>query len=250
MQQAVGIIPARYGSTRFPGKPLHPIYGKTLIQRTYENAYKCNSLERVIVATDDQRIFDHVNSFGGEVVMTSNCCLTGTDRLIEVVKTCSIEKDLIINIQGDEPFLEPEVITKVIEILANDSTAQMSTAIIPILDKEEIENPSVVKCVPDLSGNALYFSRSVIPGNKSHTVLPSNTYYKHLGIYGYRKGFLLKYGELAPTPLQVAEDLEQLKVLEHGYKIKTAIVESQSIGIDTPEDLNKIEILWKQNSSL
>jgi len=250
MKKAVGIIPARYGSTRFPGKPLHLIYGKTLIQRTLENAQKCACLEKVIVATDDLRIFDHVSSFGGEVVMTSQTCMTGTDRLIEVVKAYAIETDIILNIQGDEPFLEPEVITKVIEILAEDTTAQMSTAIIPIYDKEEIENLSVVKCVPDLSGNALYFSRSVIPGSKSQTISPDVTYYKHLGIYGYRKSFLLKYGELAPTPLQLAEDLEQLKVLEHGYKIKTAVVKSQSIGIDTPEDLNKIELLWKQNSSL
>lgn len=249
MFKAIGIIPARFGSTRFPGKPLELIAGKSLIQRTYENALRCPSLDRVIVATDDQRIFDHVRTFGGQVSMTSQDCLTGTDRLIEVVQSQAINTDIIINVQGDEPLLEPNVIEAVIHALESDTSAHMATALMMMSDAEEIANPSVVKCVRDLQGNALYFSRSIIPGNKEQKVLPSTTYYKHLGIYGYRKSFLLQYGELTPTPLQISEDLEQLKVLEHGYKIKTVIVQSQSIGVDTPEDLKKIEKLWNQNSS-
>ena len=247
MSKIIGIIPARYESSRFPGKPLIDIYGKSLIQRTYENARQCADFSQVIVATDDQRIFDHVKRFGGHVVMTSANCATGTDRLIEVIQKNFIDADIIINVQGDEPLLEEKVIHEVIEVLRKDTQASMSTAIMKMEDPEEILNPSVVKCVTDIQGNALYFSRSPIPGNKHNKVLPTSTYYKHLGIYGYRKEFLLHYGDIPQTPLQLSEDLEQLKVLENGYRIKTVIVNSQSIGVDTPEDLKKIELLWKQN---
>lgn len=248
--QVVGIIPARFGSTRFPGKPLAKILGKSMIQRTYENSKKCSSLDDVIIATDDERIYDHVVAFGGKVVMTSTDCPTGSDRLIEAVRNHPDLNDssIIVNIQGDEPCLEPAVIEGVVNLLLQDPTAVMSTAIMKIHSESEALNPSVVKCSIDRHGHALYFSRSLIPGATNAQFNPAITYFKHIGIYGYRKSFLENYGTLAPTPLQLAESLEQLKVLEHGYKIKTIIVDSSSVSVDHPEDIKKVEtLLCKQN---
>jgi 3-deoxy-manno-octulosonate cytidylyltransferase (CMP-KDO synthetase) len=241
----LGLIPARYGSTRFPGKPLALIAGKTLIQRTYENAKLCHSLDDIAVATDDERIFEHVKGFGGKVVMTSPECPTGTERLAEAVRKYDLFSDygIIINVQGDEPLLQSKVIESVIDKLVEDELAAMSTAVIKLTSKEEAANYSVVKCVMDQKGNALYFSRTLIPNGHSGEWHPKTTYYKHLGIYGYRREFLFHYAELKPTPLQLSEDLEQLKVLEHGYKIKVAIVDSISLGVDKPEDIKKIEHL-------
>jgi 3-deoxy-manno-octulosonate cytidylyltransferase (CMP-KDO synthetase) len=242
MVKVIGIIPARYGSTRLPGKPLIQISGKSLIQRTYENAQNCSSLDKIIVATDDERIADHVRSFGGNVVMTAAACPTGTDRIIDALKQSQLaDSDIIINIQGDEPTLESDVIEKVINALKNDQEAVVSTA--AVLSKEDPSNPSVVKCVFDQKGHAIYFSRSLIPGGKSGQWRPEIPYYKHLGIYGYRVGFLKIYSSLKHTPLQIAEDLEQLKIIENGYKIAIAIVKSNAIGVDTPEDIKKIEKL-------
>lgn len=237
----IGMIPARYASSRFPGKPLSLISGKSLIQRTYENSLKCTLLDDVIVATDDDRIFEHVESFGGKVIMTSVDCPTGTERLAEAIHANFKDVDVVINIQGDEPLLEPDVIRKVGEILINDPVAVMSTAVVKIDNEEDANSRSVNKCVIDANGNALYFSRSLLPGGHSGKWDPNKTYYKHLGIYGYRRDFLFHYAELSPTPLQLAEDLEQLKVLEHGFRIKVAVVDSVSIGVDTPEDINKVE---------
>jgi 3-deoxy-manno-octulosonate cytidylyltransferase (CMP-KDO synthetase) len=252
MAEVIGIIPARYASTRFPGKLLAPILGKTLIQRTYENAKRCKVLDQVVIATDDQRIFDHVQQFQGQVVMTSDSCLTGTDRLAEAVQRYPLfsKAKIIINIQGDEPMLDPTVIQKVVEVLQQDPSADVSTAIIKITSEEEARNPSVTKCVINKRGYALYFSRGLIPSNKMLKYDPEVTYYKHLGIYGYRLDFLLHYAELSPTPLQLAEDLEQLKVLEHGFRIKAAIVECECMDVNTPEDIKKVEqLLCKQNTS-
>lgn len=246
----VGIIPARYGSTRFPGKPLAPILGKSMIQRTYESSKQCPLLDEVVVATDDPRIYDHVLGFGGKVVMTSSSCPTGSDRLIEAVENHASLKNatIVVNIQGDQPCIEPQVIEKVVELLIKDPVCVMSTAVMKIISEEEALNPSIVKCSVDCQGNALYFSRSLIPGGPSAKFNPDYTYLKHIGIYGYRREFLLKYGKLTQTPLQKAEDLEQLKVLEHGYKIKTAIVESTSASVDHPEDIKKVEsLICKQN---
>lgn len=245
------IIPARYGSVRLPGKPLIEIQGKSLIQRTYENTKKCKDLDQIIVATDDHRIFQHVNDFGGDVVMTPEECATGTDRLAYVLKQDPKLQnlDLIVNIQGDEPCIDPSVISALINILLKDPTAVMSTAVVKFDNANEAMNPSEVKCVLSLDGTALYFSRSLIPGSKKPGYHNENTYYKHLGIYAYRPDFLLKYTELPQTPLQITEDLEQLKVLEHGYKIKAIIVESNSPGVNTPEDIKKVEQeICKQNS--
>lgn len=244
-EKAIAIIPARYGSTRFPGKPLALIKGISLIQRTYENAQKCPLLDELIVATDDDRIYDHVKSFGGKVVMTPVECPTGSDRLAHVLKhnKSLMNADVIVNIQGDEPCLSIQMITDIIEILRNDPTAVMSTAVVPLKSEEEAYNPSDVKCVLDLHQNVLYFSRALIPGGASLKYNNKTTYYKHLGIYGYRPDFLLKYAEMPMTPLQIAEDLEQLKVLENGYKIKAAIASTNIVGVNAPEDIKKVESL-------
>lgn len=253
MAKVIGIIPARYGSTRFPGKPLVSILGKSLIQRTYENAKRCTLLDDLVVATDDSIIFDHVKSFGGRPVMTPVDCPTGTDRLAYAVSHDDSlgHADLVINIQGDWPLLDPSVVASVISVLQNDPKASMSTAVVKIEADEDLTQSSLVKCVVDRNGNALYFSRSIIPGGLQGQRQPQVTYYKHLGIYGYRREFLMTYASLPATPLQLAEDLEQLKALEYGYSIKTAIVEHFSIGVDTPEDVKKVEhILCTQNISL
>lgn len=249
--QVIGIIPARYQSSRFPGKPLALIHGTSLLQHTYTNAKKVKGIDHLVIATDDDRIFKHAKEFGAAVVMTSPDCPTGTDRLAEVVRTHTSfsSADIIVNIQGDEPVIDPLAIDAVIQKLVNDKEAVMATAV-TLLKEEEAFNPSVVKCVTDNKGRALYFSRNLIPGSKNG-FNPSQSYYKHLGIYAYRRDFLLKYATLSPTALQLAEDLEQLKVLEHGYTIQVAHVKGASIGVDTPEDIQKVEHhIWQQNTSL
>ncbi len=246
----IGVIPARYGSTRFPGKPLVEIKGKSLIQRTYENAAKCASFDSIIIATDDKRIYEHADSFGADVVMTSSDCLTGTDRVLEAINNIKDNIDdsaIIVNVQGDEPCISPDTINTIIEALIKNPDAVMATAASKITDIADLKDPSVVKCALDTAGNALYFSRSCIPYVRNPKKM--STHHRHLGIYAFRKEFLLKYSQLAPTPLQLAEDLEQLKILERGYKIKVAIVEDSDIGVNTPDDAKKLEkILCNQNS--
>jgi 3-deoxy-manno-octulosonate cytidylyltransferase (CMP-KDO synthetase) len=240
--EVIGIIPARYNSSRFPGKPLVSILGKTLLQRTYENA-SLASLKEVVVATDDQRIFDHVVSFGGQVMMTGSDCLTGTDRLAEVLRMRPewLKASAIVNIQGDEPFIEPWAIDLAVNALLDDPAAKMSTLAAPLLSEKEALNPSNVKCVVDFQGNALYFSRALIPSNKRNQFKSTAAYLGHIGLYVYRPEFILEYQRLEPTPLQLEEDLEQLKVLEHGYRIKVMVIDHASIGVDTPEDIKKVE---------
>lgn len=252
LSSVVAIIPARYGSTRFPGKPLAKVQGKTLIQRTYENAKRCQLVDKFIIATDDQRIYDHASSFGADVIMTPTDCPTGSDRLAYVLQHDESlqQAEIIINIQGDEPCLDPKATELIIQILRNDPSAVMSTGVYPFNNAEEASNPNHVKCVLDNEGNVLYFSRALIPGNRHLSFDKETTYYRHLGIYAYRPEFLLQYIKLPMTPLQKAEDLEQLKVLEHGYKIKAAVVPSISADVNTPEDIKKVEKdLCKQNSS-
>lgn len=250
-QKIIGIIPARYGSSRFPGKPLVEILGKTLIQHTYDNTKRCQEINELIVATDDHRIHDHVETFGGISVMTPNDCQTGTDRLAFVLQNDPrLQKaEMIVNVQGDEPCLDPSVITALVTALRSDPDAVMSTAVVKLENEEEALSPSEVKCVLSLDNTVLYFSRALIPGSLKPGCQKSITYYKHLGIYAYRPNFLLQYAQLPMTPLQVAEDLEQLKVLENGYKIKAAIVKSANAGVNTPEDIKKVEQeLCKQNT--
>lgn len=247
------IIPARYESKRFPAKMLAPILGTSLLQRTYENARRCAFLGEIVIATDDQRIYDHVESFGGKAVMTSPDCQNGTERLAEAYQRYYRDQpiDMIVNIQGDEPLLEPEALAATIEALANSQEALMSTAVVKITSEAEALSPSVVKSVFDSFQHALYFSRALIPSNQAGVYRADDTYYRHLGIYAYRPQFLLEYAAFKSTSLQATEDLEQLKVLELGYKIKVAIVKNCSIGVDIPDDIKKVEsILCKQNISL
>jgi len=247
--EIIGIIPARYQSQRFPGKPLAKIHDKTLIQHTYLNARRVKGIDHLIIATDDKRIFDHAKSFDADVVMTSPDCPTGSDRLAEVVKTDArfIKSSIVVNIQGDEPIVDPKAIEAIIQKLKDDKDAVMSTAATRLIEEEALSS-SVVKVVCDINGRALYFSRSLIPGSLKKKEFP---YLKHLGLYAYRREFLLKYSTLSPTPLQIHEDLEQLKVLEHGYSIQVAIVKEGGIGVDLPEDIQKVEKrLWQQNTSL
>ncbi len=240
----IGIIPARYGSTRFPGKMLTPIAGKSLIQHTWENAQHFPQLQDLVVATDDERIYKHVQNFGGKVVMTPVECLTGTDRLAAVMREHPQyqDADIVVNIQGDDPGLPVDVVEKLTRLLTDDQEAAMATAVCPLSSLEEANDPSVVKCVMDIYGNALYFSRALIPAGHSLSIQTQCKYYRHLGVYAYRADFLLRYAQLEPTSLQLAEDLEQLKILEHGYRIKvTTIPDLGVIGVNLPEDVAKIE---------
>lgn len=246
--KVLAVIPARFGSTRFPGKPLSLIQGKSLIQRTYENAKRCTLLDEVIIATDDQRIFDHATGFGATVVMTDPTHSNGTERIGEVVSKLKSPPDIIVNIQGDEPCVAPEVIEALVNALIFHPEVPVSTVITPIESLENLSNPSVVKCVIAQNGRALYFSRQMIPGNKLLQPNPTSSYYSHIGLYAYRTPFLFTYLQLPSTPLQLAEDLEQLKILEHGYPIQTAIVKQHALGVDTPEDIQKVEnYLCNQN---
>lgn len=246
---ALGIIPARWGSSRFPGKPLALIHGKPLIQWTYENAIKCKLLSTVVVATDDVRIFDCVSDFGGQVVMTDSTCPTGTDRLADVIRRYSAyaSHDIIVNIQGDEPCLSPQVIEQLIRLLDSDTEAGMATAATRFHQAEDLKDPGKVKCTTDKRGNALFFGRST-PVNYALDITKDPIYH-HMGIYAFRRKFLLHYAELPETPLQTGESLEQLKVLEHGYRIKVALVNERALGVDTPEDAKQVEQwICKQNT--
>ena len=246
----LGIIPARFASTRFPGKLLSPILEKPLLQHTYENAKKCAMLDEILIATDDERIATFARSLNAPVVMTPSSCSTGTDRIASVIENHKAYTDfsIIVNIQGDEPCLHPQTIDSTIQALLQNASAQMSTPIVPCSCLEEIQDPSVVKCVINRSGQALYFSRAPIPYLREKHI--ETQYYRHLGLYCYQKDFVLEYTKLKETPMQLAESLEQLKVLEHGYTIQTCVVHDSSIGVDTPEDVQKIEtILCKQNLS-
>ncbi len=247
-KKVLAVIPARFGSTRFPGKPLALIHGKSLIQRTYENCIRCPLLDRVVIATDDERIFNHAREFGADVVMTDPAHTNGTERIAEVLLIPQYDSEIVVNIQGDEPCVHPHVIQALVQALTADPEIPMSTVITPLTRVEDAINPSVVKCVIDQKGRALYFSRQLIPGNKASAFLANSPYYSHIGLYAYRKEFLFEYIKLPATPLQLTEDLEQLKVLEHGYLIQTAIVDHESLGVDTPEDIHKVELyLCKQN---
>ena len=232
----LGIIPARFASTRFPGKPLADICGKTMIQRVYEQALKAKMLSGVLVATDDARIYECVKDFGGHAVITGPGLPNGTARCHEAVNNHDEKFDAVINIQGDEPLLDPVMIDEVAELLNDDYCVTLCSEL-----SEDFNNPNIVKVVMNFEGYALYFSRSLIPYERNK--VKNLHVYQHIGIYGYSLEFLNKYASLEPTPLSESESLEQLKILEHGYKIRVKITESkgQSIGVDTPEDLEKVK---------
>ncbi len=242
----VAVIPARYGSTRFPGKSLALIRDKPMIQWVYERTKQSRLVTRVIVATDDERIRKAVAAFGGEAVMTAGDHPTGTDRIAEVAR--SLDCEIIVNVQGDEPLIHPDMIDEAVRPLAQDPSLVMGTVCRKIEDRREAFDPNVVKVVFDRAGFALYFSRAPIPwdrdrwaGQTSLSDLPlKNTMYKHIGLYVYRRDFLLAYAKMPQTPLETIEKLEQLRALESGTRIRTVVTDHESFGVDIPEDLSKI----------
>ncbi len=237
------IIPARYASTRLPGKPLRLIAGKPMIQHVYERASACRSIDSVLVATDDERIAAAVEAFGGRAVMTSRECRSGSDRVAEVAARLNF--DIVVNLQGDEPLISPATIEAVARALAEEGEAQVATAAVRISSRGELRNPNVVKVVADLHGYAIYFSRLPIPYQMRRGAAPP---FKHLGIYAYRSQFLQLFAKLPPTPLELAESLEQLRILEHGYKIRVVEVEHDSPGVDTEADLRRVRRLLSWHS--
>lgn len=243
---SLGIIPARYASSRFPGKPLVDIQGKTMIQRVYEQAVK-SKLDQVIVATDDQRIFDHIKDSNGRVVMTSSFHKSGTDRCAEVASLAEYKKvKWIVNIQGDEPFIDPAQINTVLRTLVDRSTATIATLAKKITDSHQLFDENIVKVVLNKKGKACYFSRSTIPylrGVAKKDWVRQADFYKHLGIYGFAKNVLLDIAQLAQSKMEMQESLEQLRWLDHGYAIDVAITDKETFGIDVPSDLNKLPTL-------
>jgi 3-deoxy-manno-octulosonate cytidylyltransferase (CMP-KDO synthetase) len=242
----LGIIPARYASTRFPGKPLVDIRGKSMIQRVFEQAQKAHSLADVVVATDDERIKEHVKKFGGNVVMTSTNHPSGTDRCHEALLKYSSQADIVINIQGDEPFISPNQIDLLASCFKNEAT-QIATLIKKITTAEELFNENIPKVVTDIHRKAIYFSRQTIPflrGKNKDLWLKEHTFYKHIGIYAYKTNVLSELVKLNTSLLENAEALEQLRWVENGYFIQTEITDFESIAIDTPEDLKKTDIFF------
>jgi 3-deoxy-manno-octulosonate cytidylyltransferase (CMP-KDO synthetase) len=250
IMKVVAIIPARYGSTRFEGKPLADILGKPMIQWVYEGVHQSKLIEDVIVATDDQRILEAVQSFGGKGVMTSPDHSTGTDRVAEAAR--KLRAEIIVNVQGDEPLIKGPIIDKGIRPLLADDTLPMSTLMTRIEEVKDWLNPHIVKVATDQKGFALYFSRSPIPFPRDLHIdrLESNPFgtkrplpkrvFKHIGIYVYRQKFLQQFSKMKPTPLEKLEKLEQLRALENGYRIKVTVVNYEPICVDIPEDIQKV----------
>ena len=233
----IGVIPARYGSSRFEGKVLADLQGKPMVQWVWEQAKKAKILDELIVACDDKRIEEAVNAFGGKAVLTSKEHLSGTDRICEVVNP--LEVKVIVNIQADEPLLDPVMIESVARPLLDDSTLNMATLMKRIDDPHEISDPNVVKVAADTHGFALYFSRAAIPYQRDKSI--NTAYYKHIGLYAYTKDFLFIFKNLPESNLEKVEKLEQLRVLEAGFRIKVMETRVSTIGVDTPEDLEKVK---------
>lgn len=244
--QAIGVIPARWGSTRFEGKVLAKINGKPMIEHVWRRARQSRLLTDVIIACDDQRIVKAAEKFGAKAILTAQNHASGTDRIAEVA--ADITAEIIVNIQGDEPLIEHSIIDDLVTVLSNDPDCVMATTIKLIRTNEELDNPNVVKAVIDLNGNALYFSRSVIPYDRDKTGISKIKYYKHLGIYAYRKNFLLKFKDMPKSRLEQAEQLEQLRALEAGVKIRTVVTNIETVGVDTPEDLARVEKLLRSQT--
>jgi len=234
--KVITVIPARFASTRFPGKPLVKLAGKTIIQHVYDNMKSASFLDDVIVATDDQRIYDEVVNFGGKVRMTSSEHKSGSDRVAEVAR--KIEADVIVNVQGDEPFLKPELLEELVKSFADPEVAVASMM---HKVKTGFTNPNNVKVVCDANDFALYFSRAPIPYPRDTNLKDETPFFKHIGIYAYRKDALLKFVELPVSQLESLEKLEQLRLLENGFRIKMIPTKYSGVGIDTPEDLAEAE---------
>lgn len=241
--RVVAIIPARWGSSRFPGKPLALIQKKPMIQWVVEQAQKASRVSEVIVATDDDRILNAVTGFGGKAVMTSQDHATGSDRIAEVAS--GLKCDIVVNVQGDEPLIPPENIDQVIDCLDKNPTLNVATLMMAVRESGEINDSNVVKVVTDQKGRALYFSRSAIPYHrdewKNGVSNETSRVFKHIGLYAYTRTFLLEFTRMNPTPIEQLEKLEQLRILEHGYPIQVEITDKISMGVDRIEDLDKIE---------
>lgn len=245
------IIPARYASTRFPGKPLADLCGKPMVQWVYERSARCEEVDKVIVATDDHRIADAVIAFGGEVVMTSPDHATGTDRLAEVA--AGLDDELIVNVQGDEPLIDPAMIKAAVAPLLADATIPMGTLATQLTSLDEFRDPNVVKVVTDRDGFALYFSRAPIPYPRDFAEELEQRWNelataKHVGLYVYQRSFLLAYPNLPKTPLEDQECLEQLRALEHGYRIRVATTDLAGQGVDTPADLDRVRAILSSSA--
>lgn len=236
--KTIAIIPSRYGSTRFPGKPLALISGKPMIQWVYENVSKATFLNAVYVATDDQRIHDCVVNFGGKALMTAASHTCGTDRLAECADILVLDdEDIVLNIQGDEPLINPEMVQDLYSTF-NDPSVYMGTLKKRIVDENELENPNVVKVITDINNDAIYFSRYCIPFERDGK---KADHYKHIGAYGYKVWFLKKYSKMEKTELEKTESLEQLRVIENGLKIRVKETKYQTVGVDTPEQIELVE---------
>ena len=246
--KVIGVIPARYQSSRFPGKVLADILGKSLIRRTYENMLKCELLEELVIATDDMRVVNHAESFGAKAVMTLASHESGTDRAAQAIRDHFPHAEIVVNIQADEPCLHPKVVdTLICDMIANRE-AVMTTPVVKITDFEQITNPSIPKCVFDVNHKALYFSRQPIP---YPCKIEHPDYYRHMGVYCFRSHFLQTYATLPYSRLRATEDLEQLKVLDHGYPIHISIVEYDGVEVNHPDDIRKVEeFLCRENTSL
>ncbi len=242
MTEIVAIIPARYGSSRFPGKVIAEIHGKPLIRHVYERVSLSSVISRVVVATDDERVRVVVEKFGGTAIMTSPDHNSGTDRVLEASNITG--GDIIVNVQGDEPLIDPALIDAVVEKLESDSEIVCSTAAYPVYDSAVYRDPNAVKVVMDSKGRALYFSRSPLPCYRDNDFKAA---YIHVGIYCFRRDFLSVYSGLKQAPLEIAEKLEQLRILENGYKIGIVITDHAAIGVDTEEDLEKVKRLMEKN---
>ena len=240
--KSICVIPARYSSTRLPGKPLKDICGKPMICRVWERASKAKSVAEVIVATDDDRILQAVEKNHGRAIMTRADHKTGTDRLAEVAEKFP-DAEVVVNVQGDEPLIEPSLIDELVTEFVKDKNLQMATVATELLDAEEMSNPNNVKVVLDKNNDALYFSRSLIPYPRN---AGKSKVFKHIGIYAYRRNFLLDYAKMEPTPLEQSESLEQLRALENGFKIRVIKSSCRFVGVDTEEDLKLVNEIYQQ----
>lgn len=248
-RKILGVIPARYASSRFPGKALIKIDSRTMLEHVYERVSMARYLTDVIIATDDGRIFDEARRFGGRVRMTRSDHLSGTDRVAEVAS--AEDADLVVNIQGDEPLIDPLAIDAAILPLADEPAIPMGTLKKRIEDPREISDPNVVKVVTDRFGNAIYFSRATLPfADAACAARPRPVYYKHVGLYVYRRDFLLRYSGLPAGPLEKLERLEQLRAVENGFKIRVIETEYESVGVDTPADMERIRALFEATAEI
>jgi len=243
--KSICVIPARYSSTRLPGKPLKEICGVPMIVRVWQRASRAKNVSEVIVATDDERILQAVEKFSGRAMMTRADHKTGTDRLAEVAEKFP-DAQIVVNVQGDEPLIEPSLIDELIAEFAADKNLQMATVATELTDVDEMNNPNNVKVVCDLRGDALYFSRSLIPYPRN---AGKSAVYKHIGIYAYRRNFLLNYAKMNPTPLEQSESLEQLRALENGYKIRVIKSSCRFVGVDTAEDLELVNEIYRRGDA-